>query len=234
MNSEQIETKPRRRWLRFSLRTMLVFMLVAGVFLSSWVASARRQRITADTIRATGAGVAYDVDEAHNVGRLQLAKQWIRYAGHTLFGSDVFDLLGYDLWCTVSGVDYSASNGDADAILLNCHDLPELRMLCLPFSDASDAGISHLRGHQSLEDLQLNGCTKITDACIPVISDIRTLQSLDLSMTQITSASVSEFVKLKNLCYLDLQYTKVTLKDIDALEKALPGTQIVHSAGRNW
>jgi hypothetical protein len=46
--------RPCRRWLRFSLRTMLVVVTLLGVWLGVKVEQARRQKRAVDTLKALG------------------------------------------------------------------------------------------------------------------------------------------------------------------------------------
>lgn len=226
MNSEPTETKLRRRRLRFCLRTMLVLILVAGVFLASWAISARRQRLAVDAIRAAGASVGYDVsDDLYATGPSAPAKKWVQDIGYALFGYDVFDLFGYDYFCRATSI-VALEDCDADAVLSHCPELPHLRFLWLHFSDASDLGITHLRDHPSLEDLQLEGCKKITDHSIPMISRIRSLRSLNLCETRVTIASMPDLAGMNPLQYLDLRHTGLMLTDTYALQMALRETQV--------
>jgi hypothetical protein len=54
------ESKPKRRWLQFSLRTFLVLLTVFGVWLGLHVRSARKQKESVAAIKRLGGWYYYD------------------------------------------------------------------------------------------------------------------------------------------------------------------------------
>ena len=54
------ETKPKRRWFRFSLRALLVLVTLTCVWLGLKVNAARRQKEAVDAILKVGGEVVYD------------------------------------------------------------------------------------------------------------------------------------------------------------------------------
>ena len=69
--------KPRRRWLQFSLRTLLVLMLVASLPMS-WLAvelrRGRQQRAAVLAVQKMGGDVRYERDAS---GRLRTSVPWL-------------------------------------------------------------------------------------------------------------------------------------------------------------
>ena len=66
MTDQPDTPKPRRRWFRFSLRTLLVVMLLFGVVFGvlAWMANeARRQRKVVADLRDMGAIVSFSDEE---------------------------------------------------------------------------------------------------------------------------------------------------------------------------
>src|SRR5262249_41157345 len=61
---EMADTRPRRRWLEFSLRTMLLAVLALSVWLGWWVNRARNQAATVAAVKTApfSANVVYDDD----------------------------------------------------------------------------------------------------------------------------------------------------------------------------
>ena len=64
-------TKPKRRWLRFSLRTLLIFMLVVCVAVGWKFERVRKQRVAVAWVQEMGGTVYY---EPHGPG-------WPRWNG---------------------------------------------------------------------------------------------------------------------------------------------------------
>ena len=92
--------QPNNRWLRYSLRTMLVVVTVACVLLASKVRQAERQREVVAWVEKMGGEVAYDYQP--KIGSIfwldanrkdePPGPRWL------------VDLIGVDFFSTVSGV----------------------------------------------------------------------------------------------------------------------------------
>src|SRR5687767_3006090 len=111
-----------RRWLRFSLRTLLVLLTVACVTLGLWVQRAERQRRAVAAIREMGGSVTYDFQEAQwrSLTRTPAWRGWF----------------GVDYFAKPSFVQLPASATDAD--LLHVREFTGLRSLVLENSQVSD------------------------------------------------------------------------------------------------
>src|SRR5688572_26162539 len=98
MSTRELSTSvpPRRRWLRFSLRTLLVAVTVLSVWLGVKVDQARRQKRAVETLQALGADIRYEhqrLAEGGFDGRIELdVPEWAR------------ELCGDDFFQTVTGV----------------------------------------------------------------------------------------------------------------------------------
>jgi hypothetical protein len=191
--------KPNRRWYQFSLRTLLVFVLLASLG-ASWLAvrlhHARRQRDAVIAIRAAGGTVGYDYEvDKTNMFIVQEAEPpappWLEW----LFGDDFFaDVVLVDV--------YEPDFGDADVEHLK--DLTELRSLQLSSTQVTDAGLEHLKGLANLTDLRLHH-------------------------TQVTDAGLEHLRGLTKLKALYIPFTRVTSKGVERLQRALPNCEIYHS-----
>ena len=89
---------------------------------------------------------------------------------------------------------------------------------------------------KSLQYLYLND-TKVTDAGLKHLSELKALKELGLSSTKVTDAGLKHLVGLKALESLDLRDTKVTdagllhLADLNALKKTQPPGHERHGLG---
>ena len=82
---------------------------------------------------------------------------------------------------------------------------------------ADDRLLEKISDLRSLESLDLGG-TKITDAGLRSISKLKKLQKLDLSFTQVGDQGLAHLANLPELVHLDLDSTLVTDEGLCALE----------------
>jgi hypothetical protein len=180
--------KSRRRWLQFSLRTLLALMLVCGCGLG-WLAheihQARQQREAVKAIATRQHWVSYAPNGSSSTIETGLA--WLR----RLVGEE-------ELFKTLTEVGL-VGHQTTDAGLVHLEGLAPLRRLYLGDSDVTDAGLVHLRGLTNLKLLNLRG-TLVTDAGLTHLRGLTQLQRLDLSGTQVTAAGVAELQKALPKC----------------------------------
>jgi hypothetical protein len=96
-----------------------------------------------------------------------------------------------------------------------------------------DADLGYLASLPALRELNLFGCTKLTDAALPRVAGIKGLRVLSLGRTQVTDAGLKHLKPLTGLQELDLSDTKVRgpclvhLKGLAGLRKLdLGGTDL--------
>ena len=89
----------------------------------------------------------------------------------------------------------------------------------------TDAGLKELKDLKQLTSLDLTW-TWGTAAVLKELKDLKQLTSLDLSGTGVTDAGLKELKDLKQLTTLYLGGTKVTDDGVADLQKALPGCKI--------
>ena len=127
-------TKLKRRFVRFSLRTLLLFMLVVCVALGWKVERTRKQRDTVAWVHQMGGSVVYDYEVDDNGRRVPNAeppgRKWLR----NLLGIDYFDdVVEVDLLFQddVNGAcEFLLDEGTSDGwVLLACFPLIEPRLL---------------------------------------------------------------------------------------------------------
>jgi hypothetical protein len=175
-------SRPWRRFLRFSVRGMIVLVLVIGAGLGLFVHEAHVQRDAVAAIKKAGGSVSYDwawKDGTSVPGGKPWAPRWL------------VDLVGVDYFGHVTIVWSPPRARSTDATLAQIGRLTQLQVLDLPESFISDAGLAHLEGLTNLFDLGLEG-TQITDAGLAHLKGLTSLTGLWLEGTQVTDAGMNE------------------------------------------
>jgi hypothetical protein len=107
--------------------------------------------------------------------------------------------------------------------------LAKLARLREPGRDATDPvvkGATPPAGLPPLPGLALGG-TRIGDAGLAHLRELRGLQRLELNNTQVTDAGLAGLRGLKGLRVIDVRGAKVTSEGIAAFQKALPRVRII-------
>jgi hypothetical protein len=129
-----------------------------------------------------------------------------------------------------------------DDWLIHIEHLP-LEAVALSDCDITDNGMLHLAKIKTLRSLHVNGCHRIGDRGVEIISGLplddlhlsrtsitnagvksltacKSLEKLNLSGTSISSAAYPELSRMPSLLALDLSEVAVTPKDLESLKKA--------------
>jgi len=244
--SEGTATRRWRKLLRFSLRGMIVLVLVIGGGLGWLVRSARIQHAAVAAVTGVGGSVMYDwqwnnrtsyTSDASYTGGASWVPKWVT------------DRVGTDYFGHVTSVWLYAISRDADSVLIPVGRLKRLEWLSLIGSNISDTGLAHLSTTPSLSRLELdytkisdaglihverlkgltilslNG-TRITDSGLVHLKPLASLSELNLAGTPITDAGLVHLQALKSLSILNVVNTKVADQGIIALMKNRPGLRI--------
>ncbi len=205
----------KRRWLQFSLRTLLVIVLLVSVPLS-WVANKRhRHRRAVAKIRELGGEVIYSYyNEAVPSWRRSETLRW---------------LLGEDFISGAYQIGFGPSTVD-DKGLIWLEDLTENNILYLSDNPITDAGLVHLDGSSDLFALFLSN-TKITDRGLRHLARLPNLATLRLEGTDVTDAGLKFLKEMHQLRDISLTGTQVTEDGVKRLQKALPDCSIRTARG---
>jgi internalin A len=221
-----------RRYLRFSVRGLIVLVLVNGVGMGWLVHKARIQREAVGAITTAGGNVAYDWDWSNGTsvaGGKPWAPRWlvdrigIDYFGHVTFvflnpgdaDDATFAHIGRLTQIQLLIHDQSAfdcvvsSSTLSDAGLSNLAGLTSLSHLSLSGTQATDAGLVHLEGLTKLSHLDLRG-PRITSTGLAHLKGLTSLAALTLSGTQVNDAGLMHLAGLTSLSELDLSHTQGT------------------------
>ncbi len=172
-----------RRYLRFSLRGLIVVVLVIGVGLGWIIRSARIQREAVAAIQNAGGVVIYDWEWSNGksiAGGKPWAPRWL------------VDLMGVDYFGHVTLVWLHESSTATDATFAHVGRLAQLQQLNLFRSPVSDADLVHLKGLTKLTALYLND-TPVTDAGLAHVKGLTNLSDLGLGGTQVTDIGLAKF-----------------------------------------
>ena len=204
--------KPRRlRWFQYSLRTLLLVMLLASIGMS-WFAveiqKAKRRKEAVEAIKRLGGGVTYDYEVDALLRPIPRAKPpgptWLQ------------DLLGVDFLAAVADVGLHGPEV-TDAALEHLEKLTRLNGLSLTDTHVTEDGLEHLRRLTRLQRLGIYG-TRVTDAGLEHLKGLTQLQELSLNDTQITDAGLEHLSRLTQLEELSIASPDVTDTGLAHLE----------------
>ena len=189
-----------RSRFQFSIRSLLVLVVVVAIPCSWMMQEIKRQRKAVAAINESGGQVSW----YGPFGPIWLTR-----------------LLGDDFFLAVYSVQWPGPQV-TDADLEHLTGLKQVRLLLLDSTQVSDAGLEKLKGLKQLEILSLNE-TKITDAGLEHVKGLKQLKQLSVYGTKITDAGLEHLKGLKQLHTLSLGGTKITdaglehLKGLDQL-----------------
>ena len=216
MSNQSPKTRPKRRWMQFSMRTMLVVVSLSCVALAVWVVPAERQRRAIEEFQAMGGRLNFVDNEGKSESfPIAFLRRWLP--------QPYFDKVEV-LWLDNTEI--------TDDGLAHMGHLIGLRVLNLDNTQITDAGLAHLKGLTALQGLYLEN-THITDTGLAHLKELTCLQQLHLGETPVTDAGLAHLERLTALSSLYLGNTQVTddglahLKGLTALQSLdLENTQI--------
>jgi internalin A len=229
-------SRPWRRFLRFSVRGLIIVVLAIGVWLGWTVRSARIQREAVAAVQKAGGTVRYDWEWRNgkliSQGKPSTPSFLVDFVGADYFGhvTDVklspnsndailvhvgrfyrlkrLDLRGAWLNRARARADRSQSS-ISDKGLANLRGLSELVSLSLTNTDVGDDGLEHLKRLTNLESLGL-GNTRVTDAGLTHLEGLEKLVTLDLGCTQVTGTGLTQLKRLTKLSVIIFQGSQIT------------------------
>jgi Leucine-rich repeat (LRR) protein len=224
----------QRRWLQFSLKTMLVGMtllcLGPGGYVAYEQSKARKQKAAAEATEKLFNYVKYD----QTVPARSPAMRQI--LGDESFGNVVMVLNPYrqltdaDLVHLAGFMRLKRLELDGSQVtgvgLEHLAGLKGLQHLELDYAQVSDSGLVHIANLKSVTYLKLDGA-RISDSGLVHLAGLRGLYVLSLNNTQLSDAGLRHLADLKALTYLSLGGTQVTDSGVAELQTALPNCRIV-------
>jgi hypothetical protein len=166
-------SEPRRRFLQFRLRTLLVLMLAIAAPLA-WVSERRRKQDQAiATIERLGGRIQFRWKSAWDNGAPRYS-MWLR----RLVGDP---WLAQSLFVSFSGPHCRVRDADLACLA----DLPHLTGLALGNTRVSDPGMEHIAKLRGLETLGLDG-TRVHDFGLALVEHLPYLRHLALDGSRVT------------------------------------------------
>jgi hypothetical protein len=229
------ETKPKRRWTQFSLRTFLVFIAVIAIgcgWFAVKLSQARQQRQAVEAIRSMGGQVIYDF--AYYPPRRRRAPDWVIEIFGIDFCQDVVAVLASDdrtMFVDADVVRWRESfrrlpklfdldlsgTGITDVGLKCVEELPQLEKLYLADTKITDAGLASIEHLSHLNTLYL-GHTSIGDAGLRHLGKLVHLRLLTLENTNVRGAGLEQLNRLPLLVCIELRETRITDSDLKHLK----------------
>ncbi len=200
----------KRRCFQFSVRMLLLFVLLVSIGLSWYavrVQQARKQKEAVEAIRGLGGIVRYDYEVTPDHGPRPRRPTWLRR------------LLGDDFLEDVRDVEFPRGQMITEAELTTIRGLTQLQWLCPDGTKVTDAGLVQIKGLKRLQHLSLND-TEVTDVGLERVMGLPELQRLYLSNSRITDIGLEHLGALNHLSILALNGTQITDAGLKHLKRS--------------
>jgi hypothetical protein len=201
--------KPKRRWIRFSLRSLLVAVLLIAAILGYARHCVREKHRIYKEIWEFGGGFHVEY----------VWYEWIE----EMFATAHWRENGYFGELTRVALTDTSVDDDWLRQLAAFRSLERLQLGGC--EDVGDAGLESISGLHSLEFLELYH-TGVTDDGLSHLRDLQELRMLILFGTRITDDGLRHLRGLKKLEGLDVSETKVTPAGVESLRRHLPNCDI--------
>lgn len=248
------DTTPRR-YVRFSLRLLLLFITASCVWLGLASSRTRSQKRAVDRVHELGGRVAFDYQLDANMKWRKdpklpapvwlidlIGEDYVRRPSIVNFddGSDPTndDLSVVERFTDLKQLTLMNKKRITDDGLHHLLTLSKLEVLALNGTNVRGPGLKHIIHMQNLTGLTLDN-TPITDVGLKYVGELRTLEWLNLNRTQITDDGLRHIAALPHLESLQLRGTTITdegvkqLASMTSLKRVLLGDAI-STEGRAW
>lgn len=226
-----VVTEHRR--FRFSVRLLMLMVLLVGLWLGWRVEKARTQREAVTAVHRLGGTIEYDYtfDEKgyFQPGGRPRGPEWFwrqlgpEYAGevHNVafdmrHARQITNLSCLDGLTRLRSLSLDYASEITDAELIHLEPMQHLQSLWLGDSQVGDAGLARLKDHAEIEDLYLGG-TRVTDAGLVHLGRMKDLRVLFLNRTKLSDAGLARLAGLKRLKRLMVSGAGITDQGLDYL-----------------
>lgn len=206
------------RWYQFSLRSLMVFMLLSCVvmsFVMCWLNSQKAWRIAEAnrSIKKYRSGGSFIIGSSPklNLYEIEALGRMTELKDLYIHGPNVTDetLLILQRLNKIERLSLDES-AITDMDLAHLSKLANLHDLGIRSTSINGIGFVYLKNLKQLRTLDLNSCPKITDAGLEHLKMLTQLKEINLSETQITDAGLEHLKNMTVLECLYLRNTKVT------------------------
>ena len=199
--------KPTRRWSRFSIRAMMLIVLLVAVLLGWQANKAREQREAVAAVKKYGGWVHYDYEFVNGkltTGRSPWGPRWLRGMLGDLFFQNVRQVsLVYD---DSTGKRFDNSNLLAcDDLLEKILKLPGIKELYLKETQTTDEGLRHIGKLTELEIFFIWDAKSVTDRGISRLVGLKNLKNIHISQSNLTDDSLALLSSLPSVDEMSLQ-----------------------------
>ena len=208
-----VPTQPRRsarRWVRFSLRSLLLFMTLLCVILGIWLERARRQHEIVTAIRDAGGYVEYEVEDAKAIP--PPAPFW-----HAApYGQDLADcvesvtiddrrLLPHVARLngvkTLTVADSALCDDDLNSIQ-RMYGLKSIRLL----GDEHGGFFSGNPGLHRINESYFHDEAQLSDLSLPILATVQSLEEIVIHGGDYSKPAIQELARLRNLRVLYVDF----------------------------
>jgi hypothetical protein len=197
-----------RQWLRFSLRTFLVFVTLVCIWAAWYVNGARRQKAAAEAVRQYGGWVYYDFefdDDPQRPTRVTDESPWPSWLVET-FGIDMFhNVVEVNLVYSEYSGKREETRNTSDEIVPQLEGFPALRRLYLRSTQVTDETMPHIARLRNLEVFFVWDAEQLSDQGVEHLADLDRLWSIHISSSRIGDGSLRVFAQLPRVEQLSLQ-----------------------------
>jgi hypothetical protein len=210
--------KSKKRSLSFSLRTLFVVILIAGILFALISQYGRNRKLAIAIIHDNGGRIFFDPAWQPS-WYLKILDNVLGPAHHP-----VLDVQFYDL--------ESESTAFSSRQSIECKKLPqdflakisvlsELESLCLRYIDIADSDWQHISNFQRLRQLDVSG-SNVSDNGLDCISMLPRLASLQLNNAKsITDWGMAKLSQSSTLISLHVEHTNITDQGLENLSPIL-------------
>ena len=223
------ETKPKRRWFRFSLRTLFVPVTVLCVWLGFKVNAARRQKEAVEAILKAGGTVQYDYQLSPFFPRASVP--WAHYFDGKAVPSGpplLRKLFGDDCFRKVIIVKLD-SKAIRESVLPQLNKLPYLENVYLTFVKIVSDGSNVSRQIQDSDLVALGQLSRlklveifnanITCSSLAQLTQLRDLRVLTMVSAHIDDSSMELVGAMTQLEWLRVDYAEITDEGLKHLQR---------------
>lgn len=207
---------------RFSLRTLLVLLTLASLWLGWHVHESRQQQEAVRAIRNHGGWIRYDFQfpsgsfdyASFDPNAESSLPMWML----DIFGVDLFhSVVEVNLVYSEDGGKRQENNKPSSAALQYLPKFPNLKRLLLAGAQVDDPGMRFLAELPRLEHLYLWDALLVSDDGVDHLRFLKNLRYIHISDSQITDESLKLFGELSHLEGLSLQFNRFTDRGLEYL-----------------